>query len=152
MILRTQGGTRRGAVTVETAMVISLALLFMFGILEYGRLLFFMQVANSAVREGARYAAVHTGDGTTQAQVQSYVQTQLGAQQSYLTGLTVNVFNANPATGLAIPSTNWNDATFTGDIAVQVTGTYTFIASSFLGFPSPSMNFKATATMTSETN
>jgi Flp pilus assembly protein TadG len=152
MILRKRCGTRRGAVAVETALVISLVLLFMFGVLEYGRLLFFMHVANNAVREGARFAAVHTGDGTTQAQVQSYVQTQLGSQQSYLTGLTVNVFNANPSTGAAIPSTNWNDSTFTGDIAVQVTGTYTFIASSFLGLASPSINFKATAMMTSETN
>src|SRR5437763_14093745 len=106
MVHRKRGGTRRGAVAVETALVISLVLLFMFGVLEYGRLLFFMHVANNAVREGARFAAVHTGDGTTQAQVQSYVQTQLGGQQSYLTGLTVNVFNANPSTGAAIPSTN----------------------------------------------
>src|SRR5438309_8526108 len=104
MIVRNRNATRRGATTVETALVISLALLFMFGVLEYGRLLFFMQVANSAVREGARYASVHTGDGTTQAQIQSYVQAQLGSQQSYLTGLTVNVFNANPSTGVAIPS------------------------------------------------
>jgi len=153
MIYRRRSASRRGATTVETALVISLALLFMFGVLEYGRVLFFLQVANSAVREGARYASVHTGDGTTQAQIQSYVLTQLGSQQSYLSGtVTVNVFNANPSTGAAIPSTNWNDATFTGDIAVQLTGTYKFIASSFLGFSGPSFNFKATAMMTSEAN
>src|SRR5438874_2410866 len=64
-IRRTRDSQRRGATAVETAVVISIALLFIFGIIEYGRFVFFLQVADNAVREAARYAAVHTNDGTT---------------------------------------------------------------------------------------
>ena len=55
---------RRGATAVETAAVISIALLFMFGIVEYARFVCFLQVADNAVREACRFATAHTNDGT----------------------------------------------------------------------------------------
>ncbi len=142
---------RRGATAVETALVISIALLFLFGIVEYARLLFFLHVADNAVREGARYAVVHTGDGTTTAQVQSVVTNAMNGQQSALTGYTVNVFYADPATGQAMPGA-WTDAPFGGAIAVQVTGTYQFVLPSFLGFAGPNMAMKIQSLMSSEAN
>ncbi|MFO0809445.1 MAG: TadE/TadG family type IV pilus assembly protein [Gemmataceae bacterium] len=119
--------TRRGATTVEAAFVLIIAFMFIFGIIEYGRYLWFFNTAYAAAREGARYAAVRTGDGTTTANVKSRVDQVMGGAQSQLGATyTVNVYNADPATGNSISST-WTDAPFSGAIGVQITGTYKFI-------------------------
>lgn len=145
---------RRGATAVETAAVISIALLFIFGIIEYARLLHFFQVADNAAREGARYAVVHTGDGTTTAQVQGVVAAAMAGQQASLNSGTfvVNVYNADPVTGVAVPSTTWTDAPFSGTIAVEITGTYKFVLPTFLKFTGPTINVKVRSMMMSEAN
>src|SRR5205807_1594103 len=51
--------SRTAAVTVETALVLPIALLFILGIFEYGRYLMTMQLMNNAAREGVRYAVTH---------------------------------------------------------------------------------------------
>ena len=48
----------RGAAAVEFALVASLLFLFLFGIIEFGRIFSELEVLNSAAREGARVAAV----------------------------------------------------------------------------------------------
>lgn len=147
--------TRRyGATSVETAAVISVALLFIFGILEYARLVYFFHVADNAAREGARYAVVHTGDGTTTAQVQAVVTSAMSGQQASLNAGTfvVNVFNADPSTGNQIASTAWTDAPFSGAVAVEVTGTYKFVLPTFLHFAGPTIGVKVRSLMTSEAN
>ncbi len=67
-------GTRhrdeRGAAAVEFALVASLLFLFLFGIIEFGRIFSELEVLNSAAREGARAAAVR---GTTE-EVQDAVE------------------------------------------------------------------------------
>src|SRR4029079_17974059 len=61
--------SRCGAAAVETALVLPLALLFLFGIIEYSRFVMTLQVVTNAAREGARYAVTHIEpiviDGTT---------------------------------------------------------------------------------------
>ena len=145
---------RRGATAVETAVVISIALLFIFGIIEYARLIHFFHVADNAAREGARYAAVHTGDGTTQAQVQAVVTNAMSGQEASLNSGTyfVNVYNADPTTGVAIAGTNWTDAPFSGAIGVEVNGTYKFILPTFLKFSGPTLSVRVRSLMTSEAN
>ena len=49
---------RRGLTIVETAVVISLVLLLIFGTYEYGRFVMVRQVIHNAAREGARLAVV----------------------------------------------------------------------------------------------
>ena len=145
---------RRGATSVETAAVISAALLFIFGILEYARLVYFFHVADNAAREGARYAVVHTGDGTTAAQVQAVVTAAMSGQQTSLNSGTfaVNVYNVDPNTGLQIANTAWTDAPFGGAVAVEVTGTYKFILPSFLNFSGPTIGVRVRSAMNSEAN
>lgn len=145
---------RHGATAVETAVVISVALLFIFGIVEYARLVHFFHVADNAAREGARYAVVHTGDRTTTAQVQAVVTAAMSGQQGSLNSgtFTINVYNADPTTGLAIPSTAWTDAPFGGSVGVEVTGTYKFILPTFLRFSGPTIPIKVRSLMTSEAN
>jgi Flp pilus assembly protein TadG len=107
------------------ALVISAALLFILGIFEYCRYLFVLELANNAVREGARYAVVHTQDATT-AQVQGVVDSYLAGQgvqlQGYSMTSSIQVFQADPATGANVGA--WTDAAFGQGIAVVLTGNY----------------------------
>jgi hypothetical protein len=58
--MRIPRSKRRGAALVEMAFVLPIALLFLLGIMEYGRYMMVRQVMEAASREGARYCAVRT--------------------------------------------------------------------------------------------
>jgi Flp pilus assembly protein TadG len=51
---------RPAATLVETAMVISIFLMVLFGIFEYGRFVMTRGLMENAAREGARWAVAHT--------------------------------------------------------------------------------------------
>jgi hypothetical protein len=70
---REVGQTRRGATTVEFAVVASLFFLFLFGILEYGRFVFIRHLMDNAAREGARLAVVSTADPSLLTEIQARV-------------------------------------------------------------------------------
>ncbi len=136
---------------VEMAVVLVVFLTLFMGIIEYGRYYFLVQVANNAVREGARYAVVHTGDGTTSTQVSTVVTSKMNGTQNMLSGYTVSVQNVNTSTGVAIANSNWNDAQFGGAIMVKITGNYTPTVPVLLFLPS-SFVFQAATIMNSEGN
>jgi hypothetical protein len=50
---------QRGQALVETALVLPIFLLVLYGIIELGRYVYMVQVLNDAAREGTRYAIVH---------------------------------------------------------------------------------------------
>ena len=50
---------RRGQALVEFALVVPVLFLLFLGIVETGRLVFYLHTLNNAAREGARYAIVH---------------------------------------------------------------------------------------------
>lgn len=136
---------------VEMAVVLVVFVTMFMGIIEYGRYYFLVQVANNAVREGARYAVVHTGDGTTSTQVSTVVTTKMNGTQNMLSGYTVSVQNVNTSTGVAIANSNWNDAQFGGAIMVKITGNYTPTVPVLLFLPT-SFAFQAATIMNSEGN
>jgi len=136
---------------VEMAVVLVVFLTMFMGIIEYGRYYFLVQVANNAVREGARYAVVHTGDGTTSTQVSTVVTTKMNGTENMLSGYAVSVQNVNTSTGVAIANSNWNDAQFGGAIMVKITGNYTPTVPVLLFLPS-SFAFQAATIMNSEGN
>ncbi len=156
---------RRGASTVEMAFVLGIAMLFLFGILEYGRYLMVLHTTNNAAREGVRYAVAHTGDGTTQGQVIGVVNAKMAGVDAQIQGYTVNVFSADPtliynsstATAIypptiqALNGSSWNSATFGSPIVVQITGTYRPILPSFL-LMGNTLPISVTAMMNSEAN
>lgn len=153
--MKTQRNTRnqrQGTTAVEMAFVLPLCVLMIFGILEYGRYLFFMHVATNATAAGARYAVVRTGDGTTSAQVQTQVNDVMAGNQSMVSGYTVSVFAAQAGVSPPVPigGSNWNDPQFGGGICVQITGTYPFVVGSLIGINS--LPISVTAVMTSEAN
>ena len=57
-LLRRLVQNRDGSVLLETALMITILLMLMFGIVDLGRALYTMNNLVSAVREGARYGAV----------------------------------------------------------------------------------------------
>jgi Flp pilus assembly protein TadG len=149
---------------VETVLVMSVFLLFVFGILEYGRFIMTRQVLENAAREGARYAVVNT-QGATTADVQDRVDQMLAGQGVQLAGYnkttSVQVFKADPATLAPLDANNnvvasWTLAPFTNaqfgqGIAVRVTGNYNPVLPSFL-FMGNTIPLQATCLMYSEAN
>jgi len=138
---------RRGALTVEMALVLPICFLFMFGLFDFCRLLMVRQVVTNAARAGARYATVSTSSATT-AQVQAVVQNYL-AGQAPSASTTISVYLANPSTGANIG--NWTGAQLGQAIGVQVSTTYTPMLSKFSMLPS-SVPVTETAIMRSEAN
>src|SRR5580765_730888 len=110
MILRTKRANRRGgATTVEASVVISVFLLFLFGLFEYCRFIFFLHVSTNAARDGARYAAVNvekpvnfdynnaTVGTVTYQSIKGYVDDRIATNGKMLTSYTVEVFPCDNA-------------------------------------------------------
>ncbi len=136
---------------VEMAVVLAVFLMMFMGIIEYGRYYYLVQIANNAVRDAARYAVVHTGDGTTSTQVSDLVTTKMNGTQNMLSGYAVSVQNVDTSTGATIAGSNWNDAQFGGAIMVKITGNYTPTVPVLLFLPT-SFAFQAATIMNSEGN
>jgi len=94
---RVPARSRRGASVVEFAVVAPVFFLFVFGMIEFGRMVMVHQLLIGAAREGARQAAV---DGATTATVEQAVR-------DYLTATSVEggeaVVNVSPDPASANP-------------------------------------------------
>jgi Flp pilus assembly protein TadG len=132
---------RRGATLVETALVLPVVLMMLFGIFEYGRFMFLYTTATNAVRDGARYAAVRTGSttSTTTADVVTVVNNKMGGLNGTLGDYKVEVYFADPAKlALTTPeidvhpsykpynasANSWKETSYGDKIAVVMTGDY----------------------------
>ena len=100
--------SRRAVAMVETAMVISVALLFLFGIFEYARFVYVNQVMYNAAQAGARYAVAHTGDGTSLTQVQTVVNNSMSGIQNQVSNYQVTINYVNASTGATVSGSSWN--------------------------------------------
>ncbi len=163
-------GRRRGATAVETALVLSAFLLFLFGLFEYSRLLMVKQVCDNAAREGARYAVVHTADKSiddVRAEVVrrlAGVEAQLGAfspqanievyrvdengNRVYQTDASGNVVTDSSGNPVDSP---WTSARFGEGVAVDITGTYRPVLPEFL-FLGQTIPVRGRSIMQSEAN
>jgi Flp pilus assembly protein TadG len=97
---------RRGSTIVESALVLSVFLLLLFGIFEYCRFLFVLHVTNNAAREGARYASVNASAPTSQAAtlqtaIIAYTTQMMSGVQNQISGYQVAVYAVDP-TGLTL--------------------------------------------------
>lgn len=143
---------RSGMQLVEAAFVMSICLLFIMGIMEYGRLMMTKQVLDNAAREGARYAVVNTYSGTT-SQVQNVVDACMAGQGGQLSGYSkagsITVYKADPSTGNNIGT--WTDAKFGEAIGVKITGTYQPVLPIFVFLPG-NITLSGQCVMRSEAN
>jgi Flp pilus assembly protein TadG len=118
MMRRSADRNRRGGATaVELAGVLSVFILFLFSVFEYGRYVMVENVLINAVREGCRYALVHCQDVTVLSDTQTIVTNQMAGLSSQLSGFTVQAFPTNNPTA-ALSTTNPDDP-----ITVSATGT-----------------------------
>lgn len=148
MFLRRTMPQRRGTTAVETAAVAVVFLMFLFGILEYCRLIYVQQVVVNAAREGARFAIVNTTDTNLVADTQARVLSYMGGLNKTMQNYSCQVYAAdtngnNIGSPLNVP--------FGQYICVQVQLTYSPIVPSLL-FLNQTMTISSKCCMGSEAN
>lgn len=109
---------QHGAAAVEFALVLPLLLLVLFGIIEFGFLLYNEQIIINASREGARYGIVSTGGRRHNlAEIASVVDTYAGN----------NLVTFGPSAGPVTAIDNSGGTNFGDDLKVTVTYHYDFL-------------------------
>ena len=132
---------RRGAALIEAAFILPVVIMFIMGLLEYGRYFLMIHVCNNAVSAAASYACKHTSPivisggtlGNATSDVTNIVNSNLGTQQ--LSGGSVSVYLSDSTGGNL---GNWNNAGPGQYVCVKLTGSYTFVPTVLLGLPSTS--------------
>jgi Flp pilus assembly protein TadG len=151
---RSSRRARRGGAVVEAALVLPVVLMFLFGILEYGRYVMMLQVLTNAAREGARYAQIHTQpvtvggttSGNATSDVTNVVNKALAGQQ--LSSQTVSIY-ASDTQGNNLGT--WTNTQAGQSVCVQISGNYPVIITSFIKLPI-TIPVVARAVMRSESN
>lgn len=97
MRLRLPSNRRRGSTLVESALVIAVFLLVLFGIFEYCRFLMVLHVTNNAARDAARYASVNVNCPPDQVaakrtEIVNYAFSRMGGLEKNLQGCQVAVY------------------------------------------------------------
>jgi Flp pilus assembly protein TadG len=130
---------RRGVVSVEAAIILPVAFMFMFAVFDFGRAICTKQLLENATRSAARQAVVGTTTLTI-SDIQTIVAHSMGAMA--LQGMNVQIYQADPNTGANIGP--WTKAENGECIAVQVTGNYVPMVPNFSMLPKPlAMSSKA---------
>jgi Flp pilus assembly protein TadG len=112
-------GRRRGAVAVETSMVLIFMLSFVFGIFEFSRLFMNWNLLNNAAREGCRYAVVNNTSPTIGTEVLTTATKFMAGQTGSFTNFTVTVTGAHQGVTTAVNNLAPGDM-----ITVTASGTY----------------------------
>jgi Flp pilus assembly protein TadG len=142
---RSRAASRGGATVVEVAAVLSVLLLFLFSIFEYGRYLLVENLLINAVRDGCRYALVHCQDASAVADTRAVVRQKMAGLDAQLPDLAITVFPTdNPSAALS--STNPDEP-----ITVQATGTFRALFPQMPYLPT-SFTMRSASVMTCEGN
>jgi len=130
---------QKGATAVEFAIVLSLLITLIFGIIEFGLFIFNRQVITNAAREGARAGIIARPVRLSDDEVKAVV-VNFGAQ--YLVTFGDDVLTSDD---IVIPA---RCLTFQCDLQVQVNYVYEFLFLSNLGIGP--INLRATSVMRME--
>ena len=124
MILQNRSLARRtGAALVETAAVVAVFCMILFGVVEFCRFFFMRQLIDNAAREGARYAVVHTADATVDADTRAVIAYRMQAFDKKVKNFTIQIYHAD-SSGNRLTA---YDATNAAPIATQIDGTGTYV-------------------------
>ena len=142
---------QQGASAVEFAIVLPLLLLFVFGIIEFGILLYDKAIITNASREGARTAILFDAPaGTSQCKSLAYVQSVV---TSYCSAHLINFSSSTVTAGNVTVSPLTVDATGMKYRTVTVSFGYTFLvfptilSTFFGGSPAGTIPLNAATTM-----
>lgn len=113
---------RRGTVTVEAAIVLSLMLSLVFGVFEFSRLLLDWNLINNAAREGCRYAIANNTSSTISTDVQTTVTGFMAGRTGDFSNFTVTVSGTH--LGVSTPVNNLAPG---DNLTVTVSGTFKFL-------------------------
>ena len=124
-----------GAAAVEFALVLPLLILILFGIIEFGLVLYRQEVITNASREGARYGIVIGSPRPTTGEIEDVVNT-------YLTNAGLNAGNATiEVTPPPVMSSG-------SDLTVRVVYPYNFLVlPNFAASLTDTLNLSATTVM-----
>jgi Flp pilus assembly protein TadG len=139
---------RTGATVVETAAVVVVFLLFLFGIMEYCRVIFVRQLIENASREGARYAVVNSNTSNVISNTKSRVSQVMAGMDSKVGNFTTTVFESDSSGNYVDDPSN---ASFGQYICVQIDCDYNPILPNFL-FLGKNLHLVQRAIMYSEAN
>ena len=103
---------QKGAAAVEFAIILPLLLILLFGIIEFGLILYDKAMITNASREGARAGIVFDPDGISDAEIKNVVN-------NYCSGHLVT-FGESSTIGITITRAG-------GNLTVNVTYTYAFL-------------------------
>jgi Flp pilus assembly protein TadG len=119
----------RGAAAVEFAIVLTVLLLILLGIIDFGRLLFVSQAVKSASREGARVAAVRTVWGVNASTDPSVLKaaTDAGSAAQALSGGGPLVIANNKGVSTNVPLCPSPAVSTTAPVQVTVTATFRWL-------------------------
>lgn len=106
-----------GAVAVEFALILPLLLVLLFGIVEFGLLLYNQQVITNASREGARFGIVMSDPKRTETQITTEVDKY--CQNNLVT------FSTTP--GVVTTDCDWSTGSGFQDLTVTVEYPYSFL-------------------------
>ena len=115
---RKHKGTRHGQSLVEFVLILPVLLILLFGIIEFGLLLYNKQVITNASREGARYGIVARPTRRSKAEITAVVD-------AYCANHLVTSGSDVPTTSVEPDPTG---GTFGQDLTVTVTFHYDFFA------------------------
>lgn len=121
--------SHRGQALVEFAFVAPIFFLLLFGIIDFGRYVYYVQILNNAAREGARYAIVHGSDSFQPVGPTQDDATVAGIVRTYAVGvigsgavLSIHSYWADPP----VPPNPPNVPSNNRGSKVRVTVTYDF--------------------------
>ena len=122
-MLYVQAKRRRGAMAIETALLLPLLVLLIFGMIEFGLLLYNRQVLTNASREGARAGIVQDTPRVPDSEIINVVD-------QYCADRLVTFGSANtPSTNITREGDDFGD-----DLTVSVSYDYSFLVMTNFGF------------------
>jgi Flp pilus assembly protein TadG len=124
-----------GTTLVEFAIILPLLLILLFGLMDFGILLYNKAVITNASREAARYGIVLRNPKYTTAQVKSFAE-------SYCSGRLISIGSSSPTATVTAPTQQFGDP-----LTVQLVYPYNYLViSRFLGW-SASISLSSTTVM-----
>ena len=134
-----RGFFRRGAAAVELALVLSLFIAMVFGIIEFSRAMMVNQVITNAAREGARRAVI---PGSTRTQVENRIS-------AYMTSANINNYTlVTQVNGVTV--TDFSTAIPHSLITIRVSVNYSDVEWGGIGILGSNRSFSGVVVMRKE--